>query len=133
MTDDHKAALAAGREESQGIRRYLEALAAERTAGPTSAPRTLTTVANRLGVVQGRLASRMVAPLQAVKLEQEAIDLKAEVRSLQRRENRGLSSSRWEAAFVKHAPAYSAKHGLTRAAWRKVGVPVDILDRAGIR
>ena len=74
MTDEHKAALAEGREQGRIVRRYLEALA------------------NRHG---------------------------AEIDAL-------------EAAFIAVAGPYSARKGLTYAAWRAVGVKPQVLRAAGI-
>lgn len=40
--------------------------------------------------------------------------------------------SQLEAGFVAHAVAYSERHCISFAAWREVGVPADVLKRAGI-
>jgi hypothetical protein len=73
MTDEHKAALAEGREQGRIVRRYLEALA------------------NRHG------------PDEAL-----------------------------EDAFIAVAGPYSARKGLTYAAWRAVGVEPRVLRAAGV-
>ena len=74
MTDEHKAALAEGREQGRIVRRYLEAVANRHTS------------------------------------EIEAL----------------------ESAFVAVAAPYSARKGLTYAAWRAVGVTPRVLRAAGI-
>ncbi len=74
MTDEHKAALAEGREQGRVVRRYLEAL-----------------------------ADRHAADIEAL-----------------------------EASFIAVAGPYSARKGLTYAAWRAVGVKPRVLRAAGI-
>ncbi len=73
MTDEHKAALAEGREQGRVVRRYLEALA----------------------------------------------DRAAEIEAL-------------EASFIAVAGPYSARKGITYAAWRAVGVEPRVLRAAGV-
>ncbi len=36
------------------------------------------------------------------------------------------------AAFVKYAAAWSVEHGITRSAWRELGLPAALCDEAGI-
>ena len=74
MTDEHKAALAEGREQGRVVRRYLEAL-----------------------------ADRDTADIEAL-----------------------------EASFIAVAAPYSARKGLTYAAWRAVGVEPRVLRAAGV-
>ncbi|HEX2192018.1 MAG TPA: hypothetical protein VHH09_02405 [Acidimicrobiales bacterium] len=74
MTEEHKAALAEGREQGRIVRRYLEAV-----------------------------AGGGAADIEAL-----------------------------EAAFIAVAGAYSARKGLTYAAWRAVGVKPGVLRDAGI-
>lgn len=38
-----------------------------------------------------------------------------------------------EDAFVEHAPAFSQRHNITYAAWREMGVPVEVLTKCGIK
>ena len=37
-----------------------------------------------------------------------------------------------EKGFVRDAKAYSDSKGITYASWREVGVPADVLKKAGI-
>lgn len=37
-----------------------------------------------------------------------------------------------EAAFIAHGKAYSARRNVTWRAWRRLGVPVSILRKAGV-
>ena len=37
-----------------------------------------------------------------------------------------------EADFIEHAWNYSQSKGITRAAWRSVGVPANVLSAAGL-
>lgn len=43
-----------------------------------------------------------------------------------------LEGADLEAAFVRHAAAYSRRKELTYRDWREAGVPVNVLTRAGI-
>ena len=44
----------------------------------------------------------------------------------------GVDISSLEEAFVKVAKGYSARQGISYAAWRQVGVEAGVLRRAGI-
>ena len=57
--------------------------------------------------------------------------------ALQRERWKGAEASperlqQLEAAFVKAAAAYAKRKSISYAAWREVGVPADVLKRAGI-
>jgi hypothetical protein len=52
--------------------------------------------------------------------------------AMTRLEQRRAQHQEAEEAFVKHAGAFSAKHHITYAVWRQMGVPVPVLRRAGI-
>jgi hypothetical protein len=41
--------------------------------------------------------------------------------------------SKLESAFIKHAKAYAERKGITKAAFREVGVPAEVLTKAGIK
>lgn len=125
MSDQHKAALAEGREQGRAVRRYLEAL--EHTRPKRGRKRTRDTVERRLAAVEERLAE--AEPLGRLHLIQERIDLQEELGSMN---GDGVDLGALEDAFVAAAPAYGARRGITYSAWRAAGVPPAVLRRAGI-
>lgn len=124
MSDDHKAALAEGREQGRKVRRYLDALEAHKPK--RGRKRTPDSIAKRLGRIDDEMQS--ADALKRVRLAQEQLDLKAE---LDRGEN-VVDITALEDDFVDVAWAYSARKGITYQAWRSVGVEASVLKRAGI-
>ena len=102
MTTAHKEAMAAGRAEGRVVKAYLDALNAE--------------VAD-------------AGSLQRLQLLQERRDLEAE---LDAKSGPGADLAALEAGFVKVARAYGQRKGIAYATWREMGVPADVLGRAGI-
>ena len=125
MSDQHKAALAEGREQGRAVRRYLEAL--EQNRPKRGRKRTKETVERRLDAVEERLAE--AEPLGRLHLIQERIDLQDELAGMN---GDGVDLAALEDAFVESAPAYGARRGITYSAWRAAGVPPSVLRRARI-
>jgi hypothetical protein len=126
MTKAHKDALAQGRAEGIAVRQYLEAL--EANAPKRGRRRTPESIDKRLAAIDAALAD--AGALKRLQLVQEAADLKAERTSLANAETVDLSSV--EKGFVKNAKAYGQRKGISYGSWRKVGVPADVLKKAGI-
>ncbi len=124
MTDAHKAALVKGREESRSVKAYLDALDSHRPR--RGRPRTTESVRNRLARVVAAIAD--AEPIERLGLVQERMDLEAELESM----GQAADLDALEAQFVEVARSYSARKGISRAAWRELGVPADVLGRAGI-
>jgi hypothetical protein len=124
MSDQHKAALVAGREEGRAVRAYLEAL--ENHQPKRGRKRTPDRIKQRLGEIDSSLQD--VDPLKRVQLLQERLDLTDELDRLS--DNDDLAGL--EAGFVKVAASYSDRKHITFAAWREVGVPAATLGKAGI-
>jgi len=61
-------------------------------------------------------------------LIQERMDLLAEKQAM----SQAVDMSGLEEEFVKAAKAYSQRKGISYSAWRELGVPSDVLKRAGI-
>lgn len=119
---EHKQALAAGRTESRAVRRYLEALNAARSA-VTSCPEEL---AERIEKIDAHLST--AEPDIKIRLIVERLDLYAQLKA-------SIDQPRLaelEDAFVAVAGAYSARKGISYAAWRQVGIDDAVLTRAGI-
>src|SRR4051812_15919075 len=98
MTAEHKAALAAGREQSRAVRDYLEALEANRPR--RGRKRTPASIKKRLATIDAELAG--ASPLQRLLLTQEQTDLEYELDN----QEAGVDLATYEKGFVKHARAY---------------------------
>lgn len=124
MTEEHKAALAAGRAESRAVKRYLEAL--EETKPKRGRRRTKASIEKRLEQIESELPT--ANPLNRVKLIQERMDLTKELDASQD----PVDISAFEDDFVKNAKSYSDRKGISYAAWRELGIAPAVLKRAGI-
>jgi uncharacterized protein YicC (UPF0701 family) len=125
MSDSHKAALAEGRDQGRAVRRYLEALEAHkprrgRKRTPESMEKRLTAIEERLGQAD---------PLTRLQLVQERMDLQRQLEAA----DSSIDMGELEDEFVKAAPDYSRRKGITYAAWREAGIDPAVLRRAGIR
>jgi hypothetical protein len=126
MSNQHKKALAQGREQGRVIRRYLDALARQR---PRRGRRRTVESANRqLRETVDQLAT--ARSLARVELVQRRIDLEAEIASLG--QDGGSDLSELEAGFVAAAKDYSERKGITTQAWLQGGVPRSVLRQAGL-
>ncbi|GIU85853.1 MAG: hypothetical protein KatS3mg009_0368 [Acidimicrobiia bacterium] len=125
MSEDHKAALAEGRNQSRAVSRYLDALEANRPK--RGRKRTAESVKKRLAAVEAEL--RTAGGLQRLSLLQERRDLEVELAGMSAG---GPDIAALEKEFVKVAKAYSERKGISYGAWREFGVPADVLKRAGI-
>jgi hypothetical protein len=124
MSDAHKAALAEGRNQGRAVRRYLEAWEAHKPK--RGRKRTPESMKKRLDRIDVELAS--ADPLKRLQLIQERLDLTAELEATSEK----VDLSGLETEFVDAAAAYSARKGITYAAWRELGVEAAVLKRAGI-
>ena len=124
MTDEHKAALAAGRAEGRAVRAYLEALDQHRPK--RGRKRTPDSVNARLAKIDAELVS--ADPMTRLSLVQERLDLLAELESL----TTTVDLTALESDFVKSAKGYGERKGISYAAWREVGVSAATLKAAGI-
>lgn len=129
MSDEHKAALAEGREQGRKVRAYLEALADSQPK--RGRKRTVETVKDRLTNVEADLEDD-ISPVERLQLLQERIDLTAELERLTKTTHDEDAEILTD-EFVEVAKAYSDRKGLSKAAWREVGVPPAVLKQAGIR
>jgi methylphosphotriester-DNA--protein-cysteine methyltransferase len=125
MSDDHKAALAEGRNHARVVGRYLEALEAHKPK--RGRKRTSDSVKKRLASVEQEL--KKATGLNRLTLLQERRNLEVELAGMQ---GGGPDVSGLEKEFVKVAKAYSARKGITYGAWREFGVSPEVLKKAGI-
>src|SRR5687768_10180234 len=124
MTSAHKEALAEGRELGRSVRSYLEAL--DQNRPKRGRKRTTESIKRRIDAITKQLAS--APPVQRLQLVQERMDLKAELEQLGAK----VDLTALEREFAKVARSYSERKGISYAAWRELGVPADVLKRAGI-
>jgi hypothetical protein len=124
MSASHKAALAAGRNEGRAVAAYLEALELNRPK--RGRKRTPPSIEKRLAALAEQY--EVASPIKALQLAQERLDLTRELAGLQH----AADTSELERQFVKVAKGYAARKGITYAAWREIGVPAEVLKRAGI-
>ncbi len=124
LSEVHRAALREGREQGRAVRVYLEAL--ERRRPRRGRERTEQAVLSRLAVVERQLLDS--SSVERLLLVQEQMDLQAELAGM----SDGVDWAAIEADFVAAAKAYGARKGVSAAAWIQVGVPADVLRRAGI-
>jgi hypothetical protein len=124
MTDEHKAALAEGRNQGRAVRRYLEAL--EDNKPKRGRKRTSDSVERDLARTEGELAS--ADPLRRLELVQRRIDLQVELDKM----GTTVDMSALETGFVGVAKAYALRKGISYQAWREAGVSAATLKAAGI-
>jgi len=124
MSDDHKAALAMGRDEGRAVRRYLEALEAQRPK--RGRRRTPDSIKKRLAAIDSQMADEN--PINRLQLVQERLDLTAELEAT----DDAIDIEGLEADFLRAAKGYSERKGISYAAWRELGVSAATLSSAGI-
>ena len=125
MTDEHKSALAEGRNQSKTVGRYLEALEANKPK--RGRKRTSDSVKKRLATVETEL--KAANGLQRLTLLQERRNLEVELAGM----SAGAPDlSALEKDFVKVAKSYGQRKGITYGAWREFGVPPEVLKKASI-
>ena len=125
MTDEHKSALAEGRNQSKTVGRYLEALEANKPK--RGRKRTTDSVKKRLVAVEAEL--KAASGLQRLTLLQERRNLEVELAGM----SAGAPDlSALEKDFVKVAKSYGQRKGITYGAWREFGVPPEVLKKASI-
>jgi len=125
MSQEHKDALAQGREQGRSVRRYLDALEAHRPK--RGRKRTPESIQKRLDDIETKLEA--ADPLTRLQLRQERRDLQSELEA----KSNGVDLVQLEEDFVQAAKAYGDRKGITYATWREQGVDPAVLRRAGIR
>lgn len=124
MSDEHKAALAEGRNQGRSVRRYLEALEAHKPK--RGRKRTPESIQKRLASIESSIGN--VDALKRLQLIQERLDLQGELEATEAK----VDLSELEQEFVQAAAPYSERKGISYAAWRELGVDAAVLKRAGI-
>ena len=125
MSEEHKAALAEGREQGRAVRRYLDAL--EHHRPKRGRRRSRESIERRLASVDEALAE--ADPVDRLHLIQERLDLEGALAAM---DGTGVDLSALEEDFIDAAGPYGARRGISYPAWRAAGVPPSVLRRAGI-
>ncbi len=125
MSDEHKAALAEGREQGRAVRVYLDALEANRPK--RGRKRTAESVHRRMTEIDGLIGS--AGGLDKLLLIQELQDLEVELATM----GDTVDMTALEDAFVTSAKGYGERKGISYASWRQIGVNPAVLARAGIK
>lgn len=126
MTDDHKEKLAQGRHDSVAVKAYLTALREHRPK--RGARRDLNKLRARLEELPAAIAGTD-EPFARLHLLQEQADIERALVA----ESGDVDMDALVDRFVDVAARYAQSKGIERNTWRKVGVPADVLDRAGIK
>lgn len=124
MSNEHKAALAQGREQGRAVRAYLEALDQEASRGRRVDPATLD---ERINKVQAQIDEED-NPAKRVELIQKRLDF--EERLVEMADEPDIDGL--QAEFVDAVKDYSDRKGITYSAWREAGVPAAVLREAGV-
>jgi hypothetical protein len=124
LTEEHKAAMAAGRTEGRAVREYLDALRSNKPK--RGRKRTPDSITARLKKIDEDIA--VADPLEELRLIQERRNLTEELETM----SAGIDMTALEVEFVKVAKSYSQRQGISYATWREVGVEASVLNAAGI-
>jgi hypothetical protein len=125
MSNEHKQALAEGRNHAKIVGRYLDALEANKPK--RGRKRTAESVKKRLGTLEVEL--KQASGIQRLSYLQERRNLEVELAGMQAG---GADVTTLEKEFVKVAKTYALRKQITYGAWREFGVPADVLKKAGI-
>jgi hypothetical protein len=124
MSDEHKAALAEGRNQGRAVRRYLEAL--EENRPKRGRKRTEESVARDLARTEEELDT--ADALRRLELIQRRLDLQVELERM----GTTVDLSALETEFVAVAKGYAERKQISYEAWREAGVSAATLKAAGI-
>lgn len=124
MSEEHKAALAEGRQQARAIKAYLKAIASRKPGRPM----TKDGLQSRLARISQKLGETD-NPLDEIDLIQSRLDIERALAELEDADD----MADLEAGFVEHAASYSERKGISYTAWRQYGVPARVLRTAGIK
>ena len=124
MSQEHKDALALGRQEGRAVRDYLEALREHKPK--RGRKRTAESVQRRLDAIAVELPD--ASAIDELRLLQERRDLTNELASM----GEGFDMEGLEKDFIAVAASYSQRQGINYATWREAGVDAAVLKAAGV-
>jgi hypothetical protein len=117
--------MAAGRTEGRAVKAYLDALEQHRPR--RGRKRTTESIKTRMKSIETELTDAV--SVKRLQLLQERRDLETELG----RSDEIVDLGSLEAGFVKVAGGYGQRKGIAYATWRELGVPADVLSRAGVK
>ena len=109
MTDEHKAALAMGRNEGNAVRNYLEALRSNKPK--RGRRRTRESITARLAAIDAELET--ADPMTELRLQ--GVRLQTEMESLGTK----VDISALEEGFIAVGKSYSSRQGISTTTWRR--------------
>lgn len=116
--------MAKGRANSRIVKEYLDAL--QRNRPRRGRKRTPASIRKRLDAIAAEIDD--ASQLAKLDMIQEQLNLEAELDQLLASED--ITDKR--KAFVSVAKEYSESKGISWPAWRKMGVPAEVLREAGV-
>lgn len=124
MTQEHKDAIAEGREQARIVGKYLEALAANKPKRGRKV--TEESLQRQLDNIEGKLAD--ADPLDKLILLQQKKDLtkKLETKAPE------VDLKALETEFIKVAKPYAVRKSIEHSTFRELDVPAEVLKAAGI-
>lgn len=125
----HKAAMAKGRSEGNAVRRYLEALKAANAGKRRGRKKTPESIEARIASIDVKLAANPNVLLE-LQLKQERSDAVDELEQLTG--GNGINPDEYAPDFVKVVKGYSERKGIDYGTWREMGVPAELLKKAGV-
>lgn len=126
VSDSHKAAMASGRQAARAVNAYLTALDEVRPKRGRKVSKDDLEKRLAAAIAEAETASGTGKLLALQTVE----DLEQRLRGLA--ESAGENIAELEAGFVELAKSYADSKGVSYSTWRKVGVPAELLKRAGI-
>ena len=129
MDEQHKQALAEGRLHGRVVRKYLDLL--DLTKPRRGRKVDINAAQARIEELEDEL-SGTESSFDRLKAVQELDDLREKVKRVHDAEAALDQVADAEAAFIEIALTYSQHKHITKAAWREVGVPAEVLKAAGI-
>ena len=124
MSDEHKEALATGRNQSRAVKAYLAAIKVNKPK--RGRKRTTESIQARLAKIADDLPT--ADALQEVLLLQEQANLEKELVTI----GKAVDLSELEAAFIAVGLAYSRSKGIDYSTWHKIDMSAETLAKAGI-
>lgn len=112
------------RKQAGVVRRYLDAL--QQHKPKRGRKRTPESIKKRLTTIDKKVED--APPIQKLQLVQERLDLQRDLENLQAKSD----LSKLESEFAKVAKSYSEHKEISYTAWRELGVPPDVLRKAGV-
>ena len=125
MTESHRLALKEGRERGQIVRHYLQAI--ESTKPRRGRPITPEGLRKSIEKIDADLAAEK-DPLRKLDLVQSKIKTQKDLEELES----PIDLVALETEFIRVAKSYNDSKELSPEAWLELGVPREVLRRAGI-